>query len=71
MPTWYFSYILLVRNITKNCVFFFFLLFISGLATGIYTTNNPEACQFVCADAGCNIVVVENDVQLQKILQVS
>ena len=50
---------------------FFSLLFISGLATGIYTTNNPEACQFVCADAGCNIVVVENDIQLQKILQVS
>ena len=41
-----------------------------GLATGIYTTNNPEACQYVCHDANCNIVVVENDVQLQKILQV-
>jgi len=41
-----------------------------GLACGIYTTNNPEACQYVCSDANCNIVVVENDVQLQKILQV-
>jgi len=45
-------------------------IFAGGLATGIYTTNNPEACQYVCSDASCNIVVVENDVQLQKILQV-
>jgi len=50
------------------CILFFI---ISGLATGIYTTNNPEACQYVCNDANCNIVVVENDQQLQKILQVS
>jgi len=45
-------------------------IYAGGLATGVYTTNNPEACQYVCSDANCNIVVVENDVQLQKILQV-
>lgn len=45
-------------------------IYAGGLCVGIYTTNNPEACQYVCADAECNIIVVENDVQLQKILQV-
>lgn len=45
-------------------------IYAGGLACGIYTTNNPEACQYVCSDANCNIVVVENDAQLQKILQV-
>ena len=41
-----------------------------GFATGIYTTNSPEACRYVLENAKCQIVVVENDVQLQKILQV-
>lgn len=42
----------------------------SGFATGIYTTNNAEACHYVAENAQCNIVVVENDQQLQKFLQV-
>ena len=37
---------------------------------GIYTTNNPEACQYVASDGKCNIIVVENDMQLQKFLKV-
>ena len=41
-----------------------------GYATGIYTTNSPEACFYVLDSAKCQIVVVENDVQLQKILQI-
>lgn len=41
-----------------------------GLATGIYTTNSPEACQYVAANCEANIVVVENQAQLSKILQV-
>ena len=41
-----------------------------GFAVGIYTTNSPEACHYVAADCEANICVVENDVQLQKILQV-
>lgn len=45
-------------------------IFAGGLATGIYTTNNPEACRYVCADADCNIVVVENEIQMKKILEV-
>uniref|UniRef100_A0A7N8WTX3 long-chain-fatty-acid--CoA ligase n=1 Tax=Mastacembelus armatus TaxID=205130 RepID=A0A7N8WTX3_9TELE len=41
-----------------------------GLATGIYTTNSPEACQYVAAHCTANILVVENQKQLDKILQV-
>lgn len=37
---------------------------------GIYTTNSPDACQYVLENCKANIVVVENNKQLQKILQV-
>lgn len=42
-----------------------------GFAVGIYTTNSPEACQYVADNCKANILVVENHKQLQKILQVS
>lgn len=42
----------------------------SGFAVGIYTTNSPEACQYVAESCKANIIVVENHKQLQKILQV-
>ncbi|KAM4616213.1 long-chain-fatty-acid--CoA ligase ACSBG2-like [Polymixia lowei] len=41
-----------------------------GLAAGIYTTNSPEACQYVAANCEANVLVVENHKQLAKILQV-
>lgn len=41
-----------------------------GLATGIYTTNSAEACQYVAANSEANILVVENQKQLDKILKV-
>uniref|UniRef100_A0A8C5HT89 long-chain-fatty-acid--CoA ligase n=1 Tax=Gouania willdenowi TaxID=441366 RepID=A0A8C5HT89_GOUWI len=41
-----------------------------GLATGVYTTNSPEACQYVAANCEANVIVVENQKQLDKILQV-
>ncbi|XP_077087850.1 long-chain-fatty-acid--CoA ligase ACSBG2-like [Siphateles boraxobius] len=41
-----------------------------GLATGIYTTNSPEACQYVAANCEANVLVVENNKQLIIILQV-
>lgn len=37
---------------------------------GIYTTNSAEACQYVAENCQANILVVENNKQLQKILQV-
>ncbi|OBS74700.1 hypothetical protein A6R68_14778 [Neotoma lepida] len=39
-----------------------------GLCVGIYATNSAEACQFVIRHARLNILLVENDQQLQKIL---
>jgi len=42
----------------------------SGLATGIYSTNSPDACWYVANSAECNIIVVDSDKQLQKILKV-
>ncbi|KAM6930856.1 long-chain-fatty-acid--CoA ligase ACSBG2-like [Xenentodon cancila] len=45
-------------------------IFAGGLATGIYTTNSSEACQYVAANCEANVLVVENQKQLDKILQV-
>ncbi|KAK0147002.1 Long-chain-fatty-acid--CoA ligase ACSBG2 [Merluccius polli] len=41
-----------------------------GFAVGIYTTNSAEACHYVAENCEANIIVVENNKQLQKILQV-
>ena len=42
----------------------------SGLSAGIYATNGPDACHFVLKDSKSNVVVVENQKQLDKILQI-
>ena len=48
------------------------LLFVHrGLPTGIYTTSKPEECHFVANDCKANIIVVENQKQLDKILEVN
>lgn len=41
-----------------------------GLAAGIYTTNGPEACAYIIGHSKSTVVVVENEQQLKKILQV-
>ena len=45
--------------------------FFSALPAGIYTTNNPEACHFVANNCKATVILVENKIQLEKILQVS
>lgn len=45
-------------------------MFFRGLAAGIYHTNSPEACHYVAYDSDANVLVVENDKQLAKILKV-
>ncbi|XP_061751564.1 long-chain-fatty-acid--CoA ligase ACSBG2-like isoform X2 [Nerophis ophidion] len=45
-------------------------IFAGGLATGIYTTNTPPACLDVAGNSEANILVVENQKQLDKILQI-
>lgn len=42
-----------------------------GFCVGIYATNSTDACQYVITHAKVNILIVENDMQLQKILAVN
>lgn len=67
------------NNIFNSVYFYCFLLIFeindllfcfSGLATGIYTTNSPEACQYCAEHSKANIIVVEDRKQLEKILQI-
>lgn len=37
----------------------------------MYTTNKPDVCRFIAEDSKADIIVVEDDKQLQKILSVS
>lgn len=48
----------------------FATIFAGGLSTGIYSTNSPDACCYVAQNAKCDVIIVENDAQLQKILKV-
>uniref|UniRef100_UPI00398E6EAA LOW QUALITY PROTEIN: long-chain-fatty-acid--CoA ligase ACSBG2-like n=1 Tax=Pristiophorus japonicus TaxID=55135 RepID=UPI00398E6EAA len=41
-----------------------------GLAVGIYATNSQEACKYVAHSCEANFLVVENNKQLQKILEI-
>lgn len=42
----------------------------SGIVTGIYTTSSPEACQYIAQDSRANIIVLDTQKQLEKILKV-
>ncbi len=41
-----------------------------GLSCGIYTTNSPPACKYIAENCRTNILVVEDEKQLEKILAV-
>eukprot|EP00731_Ephydatia_muelleri_P030982 Em0022g496a len=45
-------------------------IFAGGLPTGIYTTSKPDACQFVANNCSANVICVEDEKQLAKILQI-
>ncbi|XP_044294935.1 long-chain-fatty-acid--CoA ligase ACSBG1 isoform X1 [Varanus komodoensis] len=45
-------------------------VFAGGIVTGIYTTSSPEACHYIAQDCRANIIVVENQRQLDKIMQI-
>nr|XP_012147854.1 PREDICTED: very long-chain-fatty-acid--CoA ligase bubblegum isoform X2 [Megachile rotundata] len=45
-------------------------IYAGGFAVGVYTTNTPEACQHCIENSQSNIVVVEDDKQLEKILKI-
>ena len=42
-----------------------------GVPTGIYETGDVDDCHFVANSCKANIIVVENQKQLDKILEVS
>merc|ERR1712198_794550 len=45
-------------------------IFCGSVGVGIYPTNSPEATKYVLLHSRASIIVVENDLQLQKILQI-
>ncbi|XP_041345619.1 long-chain-fatty-acid--CoA ligase ACSBG1-like isoform X1 [Pyrgilauda ruficollis] len=45
-------------------------IFAGGIVTGIYTTNSPEACHYIAHDSRTDVMVVENQKQLDKIMQI-
>ena len=42
-----------------------------GLPAGIYETYNSNTCRFIADNCKANIIVVENQTQLEKILEVT
>lgn len=42
--------------------------FSSGVDCGIYATNTSETCEYIFKDSETQIVVVENQTQLNKVL---
>ncbi|XP_065885926.1 long-chain-fatty-acid--CoA ligase ACSBG2-like [Dysidea avara] len=45
-------------------------VFAGGLSTGIYTTNSTEVCHYILNSSRANIIVVENQKLLDKILKI-
>lgn len=45
-------------------------IFCNSISTGIYATNSPEMCQYMANHCHANILVVEDEHQLKKILAV-
>nr|XP_035115273.2 long-chain-fatty-acid--CoA ligase ACSBG1 isoform X3 [Callithrix jacchus] len=45
-------------------------VFAGGIITGIYTTSSPEACQYIAHDCRANVIVVDTQKQLEKILKI-
>ena len=42
-------------------------IFAGGFATGIYPTNGTDACKYILEHSKCNVLVVEDQKQLDKI----
>jgi long-chain-fatty-acid--CoA ligase ACSBG len=45
-------------------------VFAGSIAAGIYATNSPEMCRFMANHCKANIIVVEDDKQLDKIMKI-
>lgn len=42
----------------------------SGIITGIYTTNSPDACHHILESSRTNILIVDDEKQMEKILKI-
>jgi len=42
-----------------------------GIAAGVYTTNNPDACRYVAEHSKCRVIFMENNKQLTKYMDPS
>lgn len=49
---------------------FYGSIFGNFLPIGVYTTNGPEACHYLCEHSDCEVAVVENREQLKKYLKI-
>ena len=58
------------EEVTKLLNVFFITFSFRGLAVGIYATNSSDTCKYILSNCKANVVVVEDDKQLQKILLV-
>ena len=45
-------------------------IFCNSISCGIYTTNSPDMCKYMANHCKANILVVEDENQLKKILEV-
>jgi len=45
-------------------------IFAAGIPVGLYTTSTEEACEYLLSHSKSEICIVENDIQLQKILKI-
>ena len=55
---------------SKKALFIMCMLLYRGVPTGIYETSDVDYCHFVANSCKANIIVVENQEQLDKILEV-
>lgn len=46
------------------------MIYFSGFAAGIYSTNSAEACHYCAVKSRANIIVVEDRKQLDKIMAI-
>ena len=45
-------------------------IFASGVSTGIYTTNSAQAVQYILENSKAQIIIVDEQEQLDKVLQI-
>ncbi len=55
-------------NFIRWVISFYGSIFGFFMPVGVYTTNGPDACQYVAEHSNAEVVVVENIIHLKKYL---